>query len=262
MFDKKVIEGMVSSDPLSLLAIKDEKVLEYINNLIPYSTAFEIECYYGENYNVEDFKKIPDIMAVQNDSGEQRYRIPNGIKGIICVYNISRELKRNSMLNLGSGIHYHVDCTDCYSKLYRLIDPNEQHKKWILSELDKWLEGDVATSRGYGSWFKFNDLQTLEFRLGEMTFEYPRILRRIIHCNSMVRQFKEEVGIYGVKFDPIDVKKQLHYQSGLIREDKERYRWENKLMKLNEEEKSLQKKAVVDPLDAIKDQVRKRSHRL
>lgn len=263
MFDKQMIEGIVSSDPLSLLTIRDEKVLDYINNLIPYSTAFEIECMYGTKYDVEDFKRIPDIMSVQNDSCEQRYRIPNGLKGIMCVYNISTQLKKNSSLNLMSGIHYHVDCTDCWPKIYNLIDESEEIKDWILKELDKWLEkDDVASNRNYGSWFRPNDLHTIEFRLGEMTFEYPRILRRIIHVNQIVRKYKDELNVKDPTFEPINVKAQLHYQSTLIREDKERMRLEARLINLQAEEKAFDKPKEVDPLDAIKDQVRKRTHKL
>src|SRR5687768_16362332 len=132
MVDKAMIEDMAFNSPLSLLAIKDKQVIQYLNELIPYSRAFEIECDKSPVYSNEAFRNIPDIMDVNNSDFEQRYRIPNGLRGIICIYNISTQLKINSLLNPHSSIHYHTDCTDCYYNISSLIQKPE-NVEYILS---------------------------------------------------------------------------------------------------------------------------------
>src|SRR5690606_2245349 len=94
-----------------------------------------------QNHN-QIFRNIPDIISVDNDNWEQRYRIPNGLKGIICLYHISKQLKLNSLLNPKSSVHYHVDCTDCYSEIANIVRKST-NIEYILSELDTWLEGDT-----------------------------------------------------------------------------------------------------------------------
>ena len=223
MMNKEMLEDILYNNPLALLAIKDKQVIQQFNELIPYSTSFEIECdmvgnpTYQDTYIVlahnEVFNSIPDIISVSNDTGEQRYRIPNGIKGIICVYNISVQLKIHSLLNPLSGIHYHVDCTECYNEICSLIR-RKSNTNYILSELDTWLfEGETVESgsRELGQWFKLNDLKTVEFRMGEMTFEYRKLIERIIHCNSMVKKFKDEMEVARPTFEELDSVKILNY---------------------------------------------------
>ncbi len=186
-----MIEEMLFTNPLSLLAIKDKQVMDNINNLVPYSTGFEIECDRSSTYLEKNFTSIPDIVNVSNGWGEYRFRIPNGIRGIICLHNICFQLKTNLLLNPLSSIHYHIDCTDCFTDICKLIKNTPSYIKYILSELDTWLGDDTANGREIGRWFKLNDLQTIEYRLGEMTFDYKIILKRIIHCNTITRYFKD-----------------------------------------------------------------------
>jgi len=55
MTDPRIVEGILQTDPLLLLAIKDKQVIEQLNNLIPYSTAFEIECDQAPDYKELNF---------------------------------------------------------------------------------------------------------------------------------------------------------------------------------------------------------------
>lgn len=194
MLDQKLVEELKNA-PLLLLTIKDQETIDYFNSLIPYSTGFEIECDRAENYNAQAFTAIPDIMDVNSDSYEQRYRIPNGIRGMICLYHISQQLKVHSLLNPLSSVHYHIDCTDYWKEICAIAngEDKKKHEEYILSELDTWLKGDTATMRNSGYWYKLNSLQTVEFRLGEMTFDYRILLKRIIHCNAIVTKFKIEL---------------------------------------------------------------------
>lgn len=204
MLDHKLVEELKNA-PLLLLTIKDKEIIDHFNSLIPYSTGFEIECHYGQSYNEQSFRAIPDIMEVQNADYEQRYRIPTGIRGMICLYHISQQLKVNSELNLGSGIHYHIDCTEIWDG--NLYDKTSlaDNADWILEELDEWgYKGTYnkrGTNPGKGNWVRANGLKTLEFRIGEMTFDYPLLLKRITHCNSIVYRFKKIVNS-NLNFDP------------------------------------------------------------
>jgi len=192
----KFIEDSVFKNPLPLLALtQHEYVIDKVNSYLPYSTGFEIECNNSKKYDIENFKRIPDIMHISYDSEEQRYRIPHGVLGIICLYNICQELKYNSELNPSSGIHYHVDLTDCFSH----IDENfiKSNEKWILEELDTWEYTGTYNPRSCGinsrkNWVNFQSgFKTAEFRIGEMSFDYELIFKRIHHCNLICRKIKE-----------------------------------------------------------------------
>lgn len=258
MIEQSMIEEALNTNPLSLLLIKDKKVINQLNNLIPYSSAFEIECMKSEEYNEDSFLSIPDIMDVNNDGSEQRYRIPNGIKGIICLYNISYQLKLNSLLNPLSSIHYHVDCTDCHKEIY-LLAYKDENINYVLSELDTWLEGETATSRNIGSWFRYNSIQTMEFRLGEMTFDYRLMLKRLIHCNAIVKKFKDELDIPQSTFDTPDKTKLITYYKAVLSSTPS----SSRIMSLNKRLEQLSKEELKNSPDVVSttiSQFRNRTH--
>jgi len=191
-----VIEDVVYSNPQLLLALDNAEEIGLL--YLPYSTGIELECHKKETYNEAVFRAIPDIMAVNVDSEEQRYRIPNGLKGLICLYNLCTALTDYSLLNRGSGLHYHVDFTD----KPELINSEylERHKEWILEELDTWnYRGTYNTRDVYidsRAWVRFCSGQwskekiTMEVRIGEMSFSYKTLAKRIIHCNKIAQKIK------------------------------------------------------------------------
>lgn len=281
----KLIEELVYSAPLALLGLKDKGILEEVNQLLPYSSAMEIECniskdfpkikssWHGEISDVrafnDIFKTIPNIINVDCDGCEQRYRIPNGIVGIICLYDITQFLPLHSELNFGSGIHFHVDCTDCYDHL--LSNHNrlsEKYSEWILPELDTWEFGGTQ-QRGIfsgGSWIRLNGLKTMEFRIGNMTFDYKEILKRILHANDIVRRIKRKEGVYVEPiFKEIDTKE-------LIKFHKERvvfnYKERNLNRMLEETNKQLEElikeeiEAQTDIPEEVMKHIKSRSHKI
>jgi hypothetical protein len=194
----KELLGCILDTPFSLLLLSNPKDIYYVNHKLPYSIGIEIECHKSAVYNVKSFTQIPTIMEVSNDDGEQRYRIPNGINGFICLAMICNQLKINSMLNPGSGIHYHVDCTDLIEvKSSYMLDNNSD---WILPELDKWqFRGTQKRGIGSdGSWIRTNGLGTFEFRIGDMTFDYKEIVTRILSATSIVKRLKESTGYHPI----------------------------------------------------------------
>lgn len=174
-------------------SIKEQREAD---KLWPYSVGIEIECDKAFDYKEEFFKAIPDIMDVNTDDSEQRYRLPTGIKGMICLRNLCDKLMRYSLVNMESGIHYHIDFTDCYNEVIENLA--EEDVKFMLSELDTWgykgsYNSCAVSKTGYGhTWIRFQDsFKTMECRIGEMTFHYHLLLKRILHLQSISMIIKE-----------------------------------------------------------------------
>lgn len=198
-------------NPLILITVKDESIINRVNKLLPYSTGFEIECFKSEFFKDSNFTIIPNILAVQTDDYEQRYRIPNGISGLICLFNICNQLRLDSKLNPLSGIHYHIDTTDCFEDLKKVALNNQN---WILNELDSWNYKGTYNARGIDisqRWIKFNCLKTFEFRIGEMSFDYKVLVNRIIHANNIVKRLKDQINIPEPTYPIIEADKILDY---------------------------------------------------
>ena len=194
---KDKLEEVIRKSPLTLLALRNEDSLKIIQEFLPYSVGIEIECTRKDSYNIEVFKSIPNIMSVQGDSHEERFRIPHGIKGLLCLYCISEQLKNNNLLNLGSGIHYHIDMTDSFDLINQTF--LYRHKDYILSELDKWSYvgtyniRDITLDFG-AKWVKFqNCFKTAEIRIGEMTFDYEVLVDRIIDACRIIKTLKVDL---------------------------------------------------------------------
>ena len=186
----ELIEDAIYKYPLVLLTIQDKKLIDQINKYLPYSIGIEIECDLSPNFDLDNFKNIPDIIEVRIDASEQRFRIPNGLSGMICLYNICEQLKVNSLLNLGSGHHYHVDMTNSFHALNANYIEDNEH--WMLKELDTWgytgsyNKRRVAFDMGH-NWIRFqNEFKTAEFRIGNMTFDYEIIIKRLIHASQII----------------------------------------------------------------------------
>jgi hypothetical protein len=199
---KELIEKCIFENSLALLAIDDvETLVDIYDNYLPYTTGFEIECSQNKTFKIEHFKAIPDIVEVNVDSWEQRFQIPAGIKGLICLWNICEQLKLNSLLNEDSGIHIHVDMTG-FS-----VPADTRRFRWMLDELDSWNYKGSYNNRNIsiskGNWVRVNtSFKTIEFRICEMTFDYNVLIKRIIHVNSIVKRLKREIN--SKKSDKLD----------------------------------------------------------
>ena len=185
------IEDIVYSNPQLLLAFEESEKIGL--NYLPYSVGIEIECNKKPNYSLDTFKAIPNIIAVNTDDEEQRYRIPNGLKGLICLKEITDNLLEYCEQS-DSGLHYHCDFTDYYN----LLDDNivKDNKNWILEELDTWDYKGSYNSRniliGSRCWVRFNSgYKTMEVRIGEMSFDYGLLAKRIIHVNQIAVKLKQ-----------------------------------------------------------------------
>ncbi len=192
--EEESIEKILRSNPIFLKdTVEINKVADI---LLPYSTGIEIECDKRDDYDENDFKSIPDIMDVQTDSREQRYRIPSGLKGFKCLFNIYEALKENSIPNKDAGHHFHIDFTDSWKYINRRS--TDYVKEYILSELDKWKYKGTYNHRE-SNWIKWQDyFKTLEIRVCDMSFDYSYILNKILHCQEIAKKVKLDLRLFAL----------------------------------------------------------------
>lgn len=268
MLNENEIRELLDS-PLSLLKIRDEEEKKQINMLLPYSTGFEIECWDGKAHQIQAFKSIPYLIDCDTGKtqSEHRFRVPNGIRGIITLWQLSRQLNRNLELNPESGIHYHVDCTGSYKQVRDYILKDDV-KGWVLKELSEWKYPGSYNTKGIGDgfyWVRTNQdtFQTMEFRIGEMTFDYNLLLKRIFHCNSIIHRIKENLGVTPPTFEDVDIKTILiHEKFAIVECTPLQARLEELNRKLREIQIEEEKRNITDPLALIKNEVRQRLHKI
>lgn len=197
--EENIIKRAIDNQPLKLLTLaRDLESISYIDSYLPFSIGIEFESPQNENFDIGRFTSIPNIMAVDCDSAEQRLRIPSGILGMICLWHITEALAINCDLNPLSGIHYHVDMTENY---HLLNDRNVlDNKDWMLKELDKWKYPGAYNRRDIKfncnhNWMRFQyEFKTAEIRIGEMSFDYSILIKRIIHLCSIIKQLSNNIG--------------------------------------------------------------------
>lgn len=197
----KMMREAVKQSPSSLLSLPSA-LQEEVNQMFPYSIGIEVEAFFKENqlahfFLVNDLKlKFPEIIDVNCDTHEQRFRIPSGIKGLICLEAICNFMKDYMKLNPGSGIHYHIDFSEM--KFWsEFLGPDHvivNNQKWILQSLKSWNytghfnNWSVSTIK---TAVKFHTLyKTVEVRIGEMTFDYELIVKRILHLQNIAKKLK------------------------------------------------------------------------
>lgn len=180
------------------------------NFYLPYSIGFEIECERKDSFNLEEFSSIPNIMEVDIDADEHRFRIPNGLNGFKCLFDIHEALCKNSLLNKGSGIHYHVDFTDIFDdyvnkESIKFIEP------YTLEELDNWKYKGTYNKRQVGlnnrCWVNFQScFKTAEIRIGEMTFDYELLVKRILDASRICKEVKNKMLLYSLNVKTVQKK--------------------------------------------------------
>lgn len=197
------LDTVIKSAPL-VLSSYDAEVIALADYYLPYSTGFEIECCNQEGVPLEIYEQIEGVIEAPCEADELKFRIPSGIIGIKALYHISQSLRENAMLNPNSGIHYHVDFTDEWNNLSE--EEVDKNAGWILAELDTWDYKGFFNKRKcefsenrYYTRFK-NSTKTMEFRIGEMTFNYQLLFKRISHVNDIVRRFKNQLNYHGDKY--------------------------------------------------------------
>ncbi len=195
------VKGLVMTSPFLLAYLKDSSLIEYAESFLKEDTGIEIECQLKDEGGYwrepKVFDDIPDLVEFKGTGDEQRFRIPKGIKGLVCLWNICAALKKYAKLNLGSGIHYHINFAEAQKMIgygYENLFISENND-WLMKAIKSWnYKGrynrmeftDSKTAVKYHSYH-----QTIEYRIGEMTFDYELMIKRIIHCQNMTYLLKK-----------------------------------------------------------------------
>jgi hypothetical protein len=190
---------MAASYPLVLLRIpKFEKV---INRMFPYNFAMEIETH--QNLTETDFllelNKLggyPSFVQLDFDYMEQRFSFRGTpIINLINLYLVCEILTKHYQLNMQSGIHYHIAYDDRPLKGVGILNKNQKLIDKVLKRLDSWGYEGKYNERGVnllfkGKWLcRRSSFKTFEFRIGEMTFDYQLIFKRIKECQQITHEF-------------------------------------------------------------------------
>lgn len=207
----KNLRECIKSNPAGLSFLPD-KVKVLTSSYIPYSTGIEVECTIFDLSHPERMKEIitkSKEIGFMNDGDigttESRFRLHTGEKGLVELFKMTELLKEYFCPNSQSGIHYHIDMNDVAKYIdYGNYDPqngrwNESDKyEWVFKELDTWGYTGTFNKRMIGcsksAWVRMcNYYSTMEFRIGEMTFDYQLIVKRILHCQSIVKRVKKQI---------------------------------------------------------------------
>jgi hypothetical protein len=244
-----MIKDAVKKYPLSLATLKDEKLIKFANDILPYETGIEIECDQG-TVNNSDLREIEGVVEVDCSCAELRIRLEPGIKGMIALYNALEYIKENTVPNYKSGIHYHIDCRDLSIRGRNVLGMRssavdyirDNHSDWILKAMDMWKYQGTYNKREVSAqktMVKLHlDYHTMEFRIGEMSFDYSLIIKRIINCQNIVRVIKRSLSIepntkYPMAKEAFDkLVEARHKKESEYRERKYRHRKNKKINRL------------------------------
>lgn len=191
------------------------KLRSIADSYLPYKTGIEIECRQKRYGLLRDLVKEKEndyyfhLVDLASEEYEQKFQIPCNTHGYITLYETLEIFKKSCFLNPKSGIHYHIDLgqhVSSFGKKYPIFsatpgyDPQfqifllQKGFMFILSELEKWGYKGSYNSKKVSpykgpNWVNFrSDYQTIEIRIGEMTFDYSLMIKRILHCQAIVKK--------------------------------------------------------------------------
>lgn len=191
---------------LSCLPSKTRQLADYY---LPTDTGIEIEILpsrtpdiYKEWENIEksfglkyySYSRQSDVEG-NPCKGELKFRLSKGEQGMIALYHVCELLKKHFELNLSSGIHYHINAPqirESNNKMY-ILKSDPEVSSYILQQLDTWKYKGLFNKRmvnnSKGVWVNYGTpFNTLEYRIGEMTFDYTLLMKRITHCHAITRE--------------------------------------------------------------------------
>lgn len=195
------VRDMARTCPLPLLHLKDKKLIDYANSLFPTSVGLEFETFLPTAFGMLDCSHaFPKTLLSINYNAlekELQVRVASGIQGMVDLYEVSNVLKKHAKFNKQSGIHYHINVGDF--NLQSLICFLAEHeKKKALEQLISWNYKGIYNlpqlSSSKNSWIRIHpNYPTLEFRVGEMTFDYARLFKRATHAQKITTTIIEKV---------------------------------------------------------------------
>ena len=145
-----------------------------------------------EGFLSEDLINEIDELQLRDKSyqyKEQTFRISSGEQGMIQLYKLSHILKKYFSLNPPL-----INTSNCS----RVLE-NKITGEIFLKELDSWGYNGIFNQRelrvmSKGTWINLRwDYGTVEYRIGEMTFDYDLLIKRIVHCHSITRKIENYI---------------------------------------------------------------------
>lgn len=204
-----LLDKLVFTNPTALPASIDKELVG--NYYLPKSVGIEIEStftYGNLEYWKDKIKGIPGILDSVGDISEQRFRICKGYTGLVALYEALKLFIEFGRLNPESGIHYHVDFTEFSQEEMRtsFFEMLSKHENYLLGELDTWNykgkynQRRIATDRK-SAWLNVRTyLRTVECRIGEMSYDYTVISKRIFHLTSILQKATNPLNLEVVKY--------------------------------------------------------------
>lgn len=201
----KALRGAILTCP-SILPTFDKTLIDLVSkDYLRYSVGIEIETEPIENGVDFEFKQLIAegyIMNYSVCSHETSFRIPNGVEGLIGLDKVLEIFKKYYAFNEGSGIHYHIDCSDIkflsfYPSFHFFSKFVISNQSWILKSLNSWKYKGTYNSRNISYIKQYwviprETYSTVEFRIGEMSFDYQLIVKRILHLQNIVHKLKTD----------------------------------------------------------------------
>lgn len=144
--------------------------------------------------------KLIEVKVDQVFQGVREHKISFDYKSVKGFYQILELMKENCIINKAGGCHIHID--NIYSNTTNLL--NYTGREYLRKKLSKYLEkseeifgeykGEYNEKKVYinskAGWIcRRRDTGTYEFRIGKCNFEYETLIKWIIKCSSLVKEF-------------------------------------------------------------------------
>lgn len=161
------------------------------NKLTRVSNKYGIFAYEEE---ISTFNKNPNEDYIEHKISIRNYKQLTGL------YNILKDINQHCTLNIISGIHIHVDFPICdlirnyvVHKFFTKTCTNGTMERIFGSTKDLNYLKENNCSSFKTSWIFLNtNLNTIEFRIAPMTFDYSTIVNWMIEVNKLVTKFNNK----------------------------------------------------------------------
>lgn len=215
MSNYKNVRTLVKECPYLLESVKDSKLLKVANSMMPKSVGLEFECaLIDENTKEEVLDLLTNVQGVitfHYTKSETSFRIAEGYKGMIALYKVLEIFKRYYAINPSSGIHYHVstmlNMDNLNDRVGHVINPHTSTPnflKWSLNALDRWGYKGQFNERKIcfnKEWIKLHTrYDTIEYRIGKMTFEYSKIMKRILNVQNITIKLENQLAVINLLY--------------------------------------------------------------
>jgi hypothetical protein len=194
------IRTVVKDCPYTLNIIRDKKLLRTADLMLPRTTGIEIECRTEDTYALEnELKTVKGITTANVSYSEVDFSFVAGHKGFIALYNALELIKKHCNINPASGIHYHIGVNDL--KLSNILNyfsiTYTRNLDWVLTKLESWgykgnfNKKEVSFNK---QWVKLHsDYDTIEYRIGGMTFDYKKIIAKVLHAQQLTTKMEDDI---------------------------------------------------------------------